>query len=81
MPLNVFLMAPSCVPASEFESPRGPVELGDMEDILRREDALGVGEMMNFPGVIAGDPDVLGKVAAARATHVDGHAPGVSATP
>jgi adenine deaminase len=78
VPLNVFLMAPSCVPASGFESPRGPVELGDMEDILRREGALGVGEMMNFPGVIAGDPDVLGKVAAAGATHVDGHAPGVT---
>jgi adenine deaminase len=78
VPLNVFVMAPSCVPASGFESPRGPVELGDMEDILRREGALGVGEMMNFPGVIAGDPDVLGKVAAAGATHVDGHAPGVT---
>jgi adenine deaminase len=72
------VMAPSCVPASGFESPRGPVELGDMEDILRREGALGVGEMMNFPGVIAGDPDVLGKLAAAGATHVDGHAPGVT---
>ena len=78
VPLNVFLMAPSCVPASGFESPRGPIELGDMEGILRREGALGVGEMMNFPGVIAGDPEVLGKVAAAGATHVDGHAPGVT---
>ena len=78
VPLNVFLMAPSCVPASGFESPRGPVEQGDMEGILRREGAIGVGEMMNFPGVIAGDPEVLGKVAAAGATHVDGHAPGVT---
>jgi adenine deaminase len=78
VPLGTYVMAPSCVPASGFESPWGPVELGDMEDILRRDGALGVAEMMNFPGVIAGDPDVLGKVAAAGATHVDGHAPGVT---
>jgi len=78
VPLNVFVMAPSCVPASGFESPRGPIEVGDMEDILSRPGALGVAEMMNFPGVIAGDPDVLGKLAANGATHVDGHAPGVT---
>jgi adenine deaminase len=78
VPLNVFVMAPSCVPASDFESPRGPLEVGDIEDILSREGALGVAEMMNFPGVIAGDPAVLGKLAAAGATHVDGHAPGVT---
>jgi adenine deaminase len=78
VPLNTFVMAPSCVPASDFESPRAPLEVGDMEDILGREGALGVAEMMNFPGVIAGDPAVLGKLAAAGATHVDGHAPGVT---
>jgi adenine deaminase len=78
VPLNVFVMAPSCVPASDFESPRGPLEVGDMEDILTREGALGVAEMMNFPGVIAGDPGVLVKLAVDGATHVDGHAPGVT---
>jgi adenine deaminase len=78
VPLNAFLMAPSCVPASDFESPRAPLEVGDMEDILRRDGALGVGEMMNFPGVIGGDPAVLAKLAAAGSSHVDGHAPGVT---
>ena len=78
VPLNVFVMAPSCVPASDFESPRARIEVGDMEDILRRQGALGVAEMMNFPGVIAGDPVVLGKMAADGASHVDGHAPGVT---
>src|SRR5215207_1844876 len=78
VPLNVFVMAPSCVPASDFESPRGPLELGDMEEILKREGALGVAEMMNFPAVIAGDTEVLSKLAVAGATHVDGHAPGVT---
>ena len=78
VPLNVFLMAPSCVPASRFESPRGPLDVDDMQAILDREDALGVAEMMDFPAVIAGDPAALGKIAARGATHVDGHAPGVS---
>ena len=56
LPLDVYVMAPSCVPASRFESPRRALTLGDMESILRRRRALGVAEMMNFPGVIAGDP-------------------------
>jgi adenine deaminase len=77
LPLNVYVMAPSCVPASAFESPRRSLGVGDMEAILRRRRALGVAEMMNFPGVIAGDPDVLARIGARGATHVDGHAPGV----
>jgi adenine deaminase len=78
VPLNVFVMAPSCVPASRFESPKGALGLADIEAILERDGALGVAEMMDFPAVIAGDEAALGKVAAAGATHVDGHAPGVS---
>jgi adenine deaminase len=77
LPLNVYVMAPSCVPASVFESPRRSLGVGDMEAILRRRRALGVAEMMNFPGVIAGDPEVLARIAARGATHVDGHAPGL----
>jgi adenine deaminase len=77
LPLRVFVMAPSCVPASAFESPRGPLAPADMEAILRRDRALGVAEMMNFPGVIAGEPAELAKLAVAGARHVDGHAPGV----
>ena len=75
LPLDVFVMAPSCVPASGFESPSGPLEPADMDAILRHPRALGVAEMMNFPGVIAGDPQVLARIVA---EHVDGHAPGVS---
>jgi adenine deaminase len=77
IPLSVYVMAPSSVPASAFESPRRALGVGDMEAILRRRRALGVAEMMNFPGVIAGDPDVLARIAAQGASHVDGHAPGV----
>ena len=77
LPLTVYVMAPSCVPASGFESPRRDLTPGDMEAILRRRRALGVAEMMNFPGVIAGDPEVLAKLEVRRASHADGHAPGV----
>jgi adenine deaminase len=75
LPLDVFVMAPSCVPASAFESPGFSLGPADMEAILRHPRALGVAEMMNFPGVIAGDPDVLSRIVA---EHVDGHAPGVT---
>ena len=74
-PLRVFAMAPSCVPASALESPRGPLGTADMARILEHERAIGVAEVMDFPSVIAGDPGTLAKVA--LHPHVDGHAPGV----
>jgi len=77
LPLDVFFMAPSCVPASRFESPRRALTTGDLEGLLRRRSVLGLAEMMNFPGVIAGDPDELAKLGLEGAEHVDGHAPGV----
>ncbi len=76
LPLDVFVMAPSCVPASHFESPVGPLAPADMEAILRHPRALGVAEMMNFPAVIAGDPEVLAWFELSE--HVEGHAPGVA---
>ena len=81
LPLDVYVMASSCVPASRFESPRRELNIGDMESILRRKYALGVAEMMNFPAVIAGDPAELDKLEVRGATHVDGHAPGVHGPP
>ena len=81
LPLDVFVMAPSCVPASDFEAPMRPLGPADMEAILRHPRALGVAEMMNFPGVIAGVPDVLARLEVAGASHVDGHAPGVVGRP
>src|SRR6188474_1409940 len=75
--LEVFFMASSCVPASVFESPRRPLALGDLEALMRRKRVLGLAEMMNFPGVIAGDDHELAKLELGGAEHVDGHAPGV----
>jgi adenine deaminase len=76
LPVRIYAMAPSCVPASALESPRGPLGPDAMAEILRHERAIGVAEVMDFPSVIAGDPDVLAKVALHG--HVDGHAPGVT---
>src|SRR5579884_394978 len=78
LPLDVYFMASSCVPASPFESPRRALNDGDLESLLRRRRVLGLAEMMNFPGVIAGDEHELSKLRLNGAAHVDGHAPGVS---
>src|SRR5207302_1083544 len=77
VPLDVFVMAPSTVPASPLESPRRPFSLGDLAGLLRRHRTIGVAEMMNFPGVVAGRPSELGKLETGLTSHVDGHAPGV----
>jgi len=77
LPLDIWFMASSCVPASRFETPRRPLSPGDLEGLLRRRRVLGLAEMMNFPGVIAGDSAELDKLALDGARHVDGHAPGV----
>jgi adenine deaminase len=76
LPLDVYFMASSCVPASSFESPRRELTTGDLEGLLRRTHVLGLAEMMNFPGVVSGADSELAKLGLAR--HVDGHAPGLS---
>ena len=74
LPLDVFFMASSCVPASDFESPRRRLLPGDLEGLLRRRRVIGLAEMMNFPGVVSGSKAELEKLALG-ADHVDGHAP------
>ena len=54
LPLDVYFMASSWVPASSFESPRRELTTGDLEGLLRRRRVLGLAEMMNFPGVVSG---------------------------
>ncbi len=75
--LDVYFMAPSCVPASPFESPRRPLSGGDLEGLMRRRRVLGLAEMMNYPGVVSGLESELEKLELEGAAHVDGHAPGV----
>ncbi|MEO8290340.1 MAG: adenine deaminase [Gaiellaceae bacterium] len=77
VPLDIFFMASSSVPASKFESPRRALTVGDLQGLLRRRRVIGLAEMMNFPGVVAGDPHELEKLGLEQISHVDGHAPGV----
>lgn len=76
-PLDVFVMCPSCVPATDLENSGARL---DAADLLGVQDPriLGLAEMMNFPGVLAADPGVLEKIEAFRARRVDGHCPGLT---
>jgi adenine deaminase len=82
IPLDFYVMVSSCVPASEFESNGATVEADDIARFLEEEPrAIGAAEMMDFPGVVSGQEEVLAKIQAAfraRAGHIDGHAPGLS---
>ncbi len=80
LPLDAFVMLSSCVPASPFESPRGPLAVADLLPLLAEERVLGLAEVMDMAGVLAGAEPVLAKIEAARRRGglVDGHAPGLS---
>ncbi len=78
LPFTFGFSASSCVPASQFESPGALFDLEDIRTILAQPNGVGLAEVMNFPGVIAGDPDLLAKIAAAGSRRVDGHAPGIT---
>jgi len=78
LPLGLFLMAPSCVPATHLETSGASLDSQAIRRLLRRKDCIGLGEVMNFPGVINADAGVLSKIELARGKVVDGHAPGVT---
>ncbi len=65
------------MPASCFESPGAELGPADLASLLDEHGAIGVAEMMNFPGVVNGDPETLAKIATAGNRRVDGHAPGL----
>jgi adenine deaminase len=71
--------APSCVPATSFETSGGRIDNKDVETLLVRKDIFFLAEMMNFPGAVNGDADVLAKLELARkyGKKIDGHAPGL----
>ena len=79
LPLDIFYMAPSCVPAMSWEHTGAMLDANAIDELLRNPKVLGLAEMMNFPGVVAGQEGVLKKIGAAAARHriIDGHAPGL----
>ena len=79
IPLSAYVMLSSCVPASSYESPYRVLMAEDLLPLLQDERVLGLAEMMNMPGVVQGDEQVLAKISATRKQGlvVDGHAPGL----
>jgi adenine deaminase len=79
VPLDFYAMASSCVPASSLETSGHTLDHRDIAALLDAHPRIiGLAEMMNFPAVVAGDPEALAKIEAAGTRHVDGHAPGLS---
>jgi len=77
-PAELLYTAPSCVPVSEMETAGARIDGADVAALLEDERIVGLAEVMNFPGAVAGEAGVLGKLEAARGRPVDGHAPGLS---
>jgi adenine deaminase len=77
-PLSMFVDAPSCVPASHMETSGSQLEFYDLATLLGNAWVIGLGEVMNYPGVIHADRRVLQKIQAFNGKIIDGHAPGVS---
>ncbi len=80
LPLDLFFMAPSCVPATHLETSGAKIGVEEVAQILALDRCLGLGEVMNFPGVVGGDNEVLDKIqlALSAGKRIDGHAPGLS---
>lgn len=78
LPLNVFVMLPSCVPATPFESAGAILTAHELGELMNEEGVLGLGELMNYPGVISGDAEVIAKLNMAKGRIIDGHGPEIS---
>lgn len=76
-PIHVFITASSCVPASRFETAGGELDALDLSPLFHDKWVIGLAEMMNYPGVVAGDEDCLEKLKMAHGRVIDGHAPGL----
>jgi len=78
LPLDVYVMLPSCVPATDLETAGASLRAADLASLLEEDRVLGLAEMMNYPGVLFRDAEVMAKLALAEGRPVDGHAPGLS---
>ncbi len=78
LPFDMLFMAPSCVPATNLETSGARINSGDIKRILDHPRIIGLGEMMNFAGVVTGDEEVLKKIGAGKGKVIDGHAPGLT---
>jgi len=77
LPLDFFIMLPSCVPATSLETAGARITADDLKLMIGDERVAGVAELMNFPGVYLGEPAELQKIAVGKGKNIDGHAPGL----
>ncbi|NPA10171.1 MAG: adenine deaminase [Chlorobi bacterium] len=79
VPFHFYFGAPSCVPATHFETAGAVIDSREIDQLLDKEEIVYLAEMMNFPGVIYKDEEVLKKLESAKRHHkpIDGHAPGL----
>ncbi len=82
VPLRVFFTAPSCVPATPFETSGAVIGPPEIDELMEKDHIVALGEVMNFPGVLADDPVVMDKIRASKKYKkpIDGHAPLLSGT-
>src|SRR5947208_611805 len=78
LPLDFFIMLPSCVPATPFETAGARLTADDLRLMIADERIAGVAELMNYPGVYLGAESELAKIAAGKGKNIDGHAPGLT---
>lgn len=77
-PINIYITAPSCVPSTSMETSGAQLEFYDLANLLSDPWVLGLGEVMNYPGVVAGDGRILQKIQAYSGKVIDGHCPGLT---
>ncbi|MGM9522158.1 MAG: adenine deaminase [Oscillospiraceae bacterium] len=75
LPINYFVQAPSCVPSTVFEHSGAVLDAEELKSLLSDDRVLGLGEMMDFPGVLSCSQSVINKLEAFRGRTIDGHAP------
>lgn len=78
LPLDIYIMLPSCVPATGLDTSGARLTAEDLELLSNQEQVLGLGEVMNYPGVLRRKKDVLEKLSIKNLGRIDGHAPGLS---
>jgi adenine deaminase len=80
IPLNVFIMLPSCVPATAFENSGAVLNAKELRELIGHNRVLGLGEAMNYPGVINAEESILEKLFLAKGKIIDGHGPMIKGT-
>jgi adenine deaminase len=77
-PIDIFVMLPSCVPATDLETSGAKLSAYNLHLMIGEPRVVGIGEMMNYPGVLAGQEEILHKLDVGLEKRIDGHAPGLT---